>query len=345
MNKSDQFYYIEGQPLVSIVIPSYNSASTLAEALDSVLIQTYTNIEVIVVDDGSTDETQDVLSRYASHVISISQENGGLAAARNAGCLVANGKYIALMDADDICMPARIAVQVEYMEQYPDIIMCSSDFLAFQQKGVIADSYIATYYSQIAETPRGIAGIYPQHQELCLAGNDVMTYSGYVYEQMALGNFIHPPTVLFRRIVLDECGLADESILYSCDFDWLLRMSHKGIIGFIDCSLLKYRISEFQRSSFRSSLKRSHDFVMIVERNLAADPELFQRNRKLFNRCLGNAYLDVANGLADNRPIAALAKLIKSAALGVMCMQTLKVFLKIFTPYWFLLLKRNRAIV
>lgn len=342
MDQKTRSQRFETFPLVSVTIPSYNAASTLAEALDSVLGQTYPNVEVIVVDDGSTDDTQDVLNRYSARVNSIRQKNGGLASARNTGCRAAQGKYIALMDADDICMPERIAVQVAYMEQNPDIVMCSSDFVAFDLSGLIADSYIENYYSRVAETTGGVAGIYPHHEELRLSDYEVTTYSGYVYEQMALGSFIHPPTVLFRRSILDECGLLDEHVVNCCDFDWFVRMSRIGKIGFIDRSLLKYRFSENQMSGSRNGLQMALDIVQVMEKAIAADLALFQRKPKLFHRYLGNAYLSAADALVEGQPLAAITMLVRSVTHGVVCRQSLKVLVKAFTPRWVLVCWRNR---
>ena len=328
----DNSLSVEKCPLVSITIPSYNAASTIAETLDSVLAQTYPNVEVIVVDDGSTDDTQDVLGLYASKVTCIRQNNGGLASARNVGCRAAHGKYIALMDADDLCMPERIAVQVAYMEQHPEIVMCSSDFAAFNNSGLISDSYIGSYYMRIPATSGGVAGLYPYCEELSLNGYEVTTYSGDIYEQMALGSFIHPPTVLFRRSILDECGLVDEDIINCCDSEWFVRMSRIGKIGFIACPLIKYRLSEHQMSGSLNYPQISMDMVYVMEKVLKADPGLFLRNRKLFRQYLGQNYLGAADALVDDQPLAAVTKLIKSVTCGIIRTQSLKVLVKAFTP-------------
>jgi len=135
-------------PLVSVVIPSYNAAATLPATLDSVWAQTYPRIEVIVVDDGSTDATGEVLARCGSRVRVIRQANGGLASARNTGCTAASGRFIALLDADDLCEPERIGVQVAFMAARPDVVLCGTEFCAFPHEdppaqrlhGLVVDS-------------------------------------------------------------------------------------------------------------------------------------------------------------------------------------------------------------
>ena len=100
-------------PLVSVVIPAYNCARFIREALDSALAQDYPGVEVIVVDDGSTDETGAILASYGAQIRLISQRNRGCAAARNAGVAHARGKYIAFLDGDDAWWPWKIGYQMQ----------------------------------------------------------------------------------------------------------------------------------------------------------------------------------------------------------------------------------------
>jgi len=109
----------EGVPLVSVIVPAYNAAATIARTLSSVVAQTYTNIEIIVVDDGSTDDTRHIAQTFAAHCGSmrvIGQANGGVAAARNRGLAEAKGKYVAPIDADDVWHPDNLAKQVAALE-------------------------------------------------------------------------------------------------------------------------------------------------------------------------------------------------------------------------------------
>jgi len=147
-------------PLVSVVIPAYNAGRTLAQTLDSVLAQSYSNIEIIVVDDGSTDATAEVLQAYEKRIRSIYQPNKGLPSARNTGCMAARGEFIALMDADDLCRTERLAVQIEAMLRAPEAVLCSTDFAAFNECGLVASSYSASYYSMIQNAAGGLRSFY-----------------------------------------------------------------------------------------------------------------------------------------------------------------------------------------
>lgn len=133
------------QPLVSIIIPAFNAQDMIAETLDSILAQTYMNLEIIVIDDGSTDQTRQVVQRYEPKVSYYYQENsGGCAVPRNTGISYSNGDYLCFMDADDLMMPDRIMQQVDFMERYSDVGLVFCDYRNFDERGCYADSHFKT---------------------------------------------------------------------------------------------------------------------------------------------------------------------------------------------------------
>jgi len=113
-------------PRVSVLIPAYNAAWCIRRALDSVLAQDYRDFEVIVVDDGSRDSTAEILASYGAVVRVVSQPNGGLSSARNAGISAARGEYVAFLDADDWWLPAKLSRQVALMDARPALLFCSA---------------------------------------------------------------------------------------------------------------------------------------------------------------------------------------------------------------------------
>ena len=130
-------------PLVSVVMPSYNRANFVGNAIDSILNQTYNDFEFIIVDDGSTDSTSEVLQKYAAkdkRVVLLRQNNQGAAAARNAGVDKAKGKYIAFMDDDDISLPNRLDKQVAFLEKYPDYSACICEMKLIDMNGKPIDN-------------------------------------------------------------------------------------------------------------------------------------------------------------------------------------------------------------
>lgn len=102
-------------PLISVIIPNYNYAEFVDEAIESVLSQTYKKIEIIVVDDGSTDNSMDILSSYSSEITLVSQSNSGVSSARNAGLAKATGEYVCFLDSDDIWFPNKIEIQISHL--------------------------------------------------------------------------------------------------------------------------------------------------------------------------------------------------------------------------------------
>ena len=108
-----------GRQLVSVIIPTYNSGTYVTETIDSVLNQTYPHREIIVVDDGSTDDTPEQVRRYGSAISYIRQSNSGVGAARNTGLRAASGHYLAFLDSDDLWLPEKLAVQLDHRGTAP----------------------------------------------------------------------------------------------------------------------------------------------------------------------------------------------------------------------------------
>jgi glycosyltransferase involved in cell wall biosynthesis len=114
-------------PIVSVIIPTYNRAWIVKESILSVLAQTFQDYELIVVDDGSTDHTQTILDEFQDRIEVIHQKNSGVSAARNHGVAAAKGKLIAFLDSDDLWMPEKLAIQTEFFASNPDIRICQTD--------------------------------------------------------------------------------------------------------------------------------------------------------------------------------------------------------------------------
>ncbi|MEX8518398.1 MAG: glycosyltransferase family 2 protein [Leptothrix sp. (in: b-proteobacteria)] len=333
------------QPLVSVVIPAYNARQTLTETLASLAQQTYGSIEVIVVDDGSTDGTWELLqSTTLLPVRAVRQANAGLAAARNAGLKQARGDYIALLDADDLCTPDRLAVQVAYMEAQPELRLCCADFSAFNTGGVLAESYSASYYDAIGHASHGLQSLLPKREQLNLdvwlpapLNQPVTTYRGQAYKALTHGNFVHPPTIMLRRSVLESVGMFEIEARSMCDWDWIVRVARSGQIGYIDRPLLRYRLSETQMSSGRHRVRAQLDIVHVAERILQRDSDLCQSEPTRYRQELGDHCLNAADALADTQPLQALRWLAYAAMrYGVVSASTGRVMVKSLLPSWLL---------
>lgn len=205
-------------PLVSVVIPAYNATAYVREAVESALQQTYKNIEIIVVDDGSTDNLRETLASYVKQgmVRYLYQKNKGLSAARNTGIREARGEYIALLDADDMFLPNKIEKQVAFLTAHPECDVCYCDLWHFyegEEGKMLKLNY--TYYS----------------------GSEV-------FPHLLKKNFINPLTTVFRKSIFERFGYFDESIRhYAEDWDLWLRFSYGGAcFCFLPDILAKYRM-------------------------------------------------------------------------------------------------------
>jgi GT2 family glycosyltransferase len=136
---------VDANTKVSVIIPAYNAQELIAKTLDSILAQTYKNIEIIVVDDGSTDNTSQIVHGYQPWVHCYYQNNsGGCAVPRNTGIKHGTGDFLCFMDADDLMVPDRVARQVEFMERYPDVGLVFCDYRNFSDDGLYPTSHFET---------------------------------------------------------------------------------------------------------------------------------------------------------------------------------------------------------
>lgn len=200
--------------MISVIIPTYNCAPYLEECLESVFRQTRTDFEVIVVDDGSTDHTAQVLSKWEGRVRCIVQSNAGVAAARNAGISQANGEFIAFLDADDLWEPDKLRLQMQVLEARPEAGLVCSDFAIAEADGRLTLSYFAraTGYE-----------------------------TGKVFARLVRDCFVFTSTVVMRRSVLDRAGEFDTSISYCDDYNLWLRAAHLAEVAVVPSVLATKR--------------------------------------------------------------------------------------------------------
>ncbi len=195
-------------PLVSVVIPCYNNAEHLVAAVDSVLAQDYPNIEVIVVDDGSTDNSVDVLKQFGARITLLQQANQGPAAARNTGMLAATGQYIAFNDSDDLWLPGKLTAQVNYLQQHPDIGLCYCGWAVWN-----------------GQTP--LEQLKAQYQPVSSSAAEDAYYSGWLYLKLLKDSVIHTITAVIQREVLDTVGMFNTEYRIGEDHDFWLRISQQ----------------------------------------------------------------------------------------------------------------------
>lgn len=214
-------------PVVSIIMTVYNGERHLAEAIDSVLAQTFLEWECVIFNDGSTDGTQAVLDSYADPRIRvISDRRRGRGVALNAACAIARGRYLAILDADDTALPDRLAVQVGYLESHPQVGMIGSD--------IIIRTEVAEECDSIETLPRNDSDIrraFPRSNPFCHS------------------------SILIRRSVFDRAGGYSNTLPCSLDYDLYCRVLPHTAVSNLPVPLCVHRIHKGQQ--FLSALAAS----------------------------------------------------------------------------------------
>lgn len=211
-------------PLVSVVIPAYNCATYIALAVQSALDQDYPGKEIIVVNDGSTDNTADVLAAFGESIVVIQQSNSGVAVARNRGMQAARGALIALLDADDLWLPGKLRKQVDYLNAHPGVGAVYCRWREWRP-----DALGEFTVPQLGHDALERNGIEPDD-------------SGWLYNKLFLDSIIHTTTLLMRREIMEQTGKFDPALRRGQDYDYWFRMSRLAPIHKLSAVLSLYRI-------------------------------------------------------------------------------------------------------
>jgi glycosyltransferase involved in cell wall biosynthesis len=258
---------------VSVIIPSYNGAHWIGEAIDSVLDQTHRDTEIIVVSDGSTDETPSVLARYGGRVIHIPQQNGGPAVARNTGIRAATGEYIALLDDDDLWLPDKLEAQLAVLEGDREIGVVFSDYAPFGEPAGYA---------------RGLErGPVLRHIPRLPIGPGAYKLPESIFTELLQDLFSWTSTLVVRRDCFDRAGLYDETLRHAAE-DWqiCLRLSRHCRFAYLDRVLAKRR----ERGGSLSRQGRDTLEAIRALKNLARREPLTRTERLMVTRKVGDLY-------------------------------------------------------
>lgn len=205
---------------VTVIIPTYNRAHLVTDAIESVFAQTFKDYEIIIVDDGSTDRTAELIGgKYAGRLKLIAQTNQGISSARNRGIQEAKGKYIAFLDSDDKWLPEKLAKQVAYMEANPQLGFSCTKFRAYEIN--LTKSRAPQTAPNYRYGPTG--------------------FSNKFADLLISKNFIPTSTVMVRRDCFAAVGIYDESIPCYEDFDLWLRLAKRYPYDLLDELLVEYR--------------------------------------------------------------------------------------------------------
>ena len=199
------------KPFVSVIIPTYNRAWVLKEAIDSVLAQEFRDFELIVVDDGSTDNTPQILESYAQDLTVIRQPNRGVSAARNRGIAAAGGELIAFLDSDDLWLPRKLSSQVNFFNSNPAAVINQTEEIWVR--------------NNVRVNPK------TRHHK----------FSGMIFEHSLALCLVSPSAVMIKKNLFSEVGVFDENLTACEDYDLWLRISCRYPVHLIETPLIMKR--------------------------------------------------------------------------------------------------------
>ncbi len=234
-------------PLVTVGVALYNHEKYIKECLESIVKQTYKNIELIVIDDGSSDNSYQIAKKYLQaqtynkNFKIFTRQNKGMCKTLNEIAKMANGKYISFVGSDDFWHQDKIKLQVDYLESHPKITLVHSNSIHIDEKG---KKIKKTNFSN-------------------------MINSGNVYRAMIFSKGgINTPSHLYRTSIYKEIGYYDESFKFE-DTDFWLRLTKNHLVGFIDKELTYYRIHGKNLSDSKNKLKfYNEELIKIYKKNI-----------------------------------------------------------------------------
>ena len=281
-------------PLISVVIPCYQAADTLPEALASVFSQDYPRVEIVAVDDGSTDGTPEILAGYGDRIVTQRIPNsGGPSRPRNVGLELASGEFVAFFDSDDLMLPGKLSAQAAVFAARPEVDLVCTDFRQIDDAGTVLTERFLADYQRFRSRFRSTE--WPDIHLLDGAG---------AFPELIRANFVGTSSVVARRDKLRDAGGFDETLRNGDDIDMWLKLARGGsVFAFIDRPYHAYRkvaggISARGWRRYPSTIR-----VRERQRPYVRDAETL----RLLDRALHRMRLGYAWGLSDeNRYTEAL---------------------------------------
>ncbi|HFD31629.1 MAG TPA: glycosyltransferase family 2 protein [Gammaproteobacteria bacterium] len=299
---------------VSVIIPTYNRSKYIAETLESVFNQSFKNYEIIIINDGSTDDTEKILEPYRDRIIYKKIKNQGVAFARNEGMKLARGKYIAYLDDDDLYLPWKLEVQVAILEKHPDIALTYTEFSGFDGSGYFDEWHLKTYHCsaykhraltydkifskkyKLRETPEINAALKQCPSDWL----DHYAYFGKIYEHYLLNTIVFTNSIMFRSEILTEIGLQDSRFGLFHDLEFVLRISKKYNIGFIDIPSYQLRYHPGQISLTSgitgsiNAIKKQRNLLQITKHYALNDENYYHSHKEIIDKQLAMLYRAIA---------------------------------------------------
>ena len=303
-----------GAPRISVIVPTYNRARYIRQAIDSVLAQTFQDFEIIVVDDGSTDDTRAVVASYGDKVRYVYTENGGVAHARNVGMTNARGQYFAFLDSDDLFYPYMLETEIRLLDSHPDVGMVYAEMSGFDDDGFFDRYHLKTYHESAYRDPQvGYDKIFSSSVRLgdidilppSVASDepevrDRRAYFGRIFDWYLTNVGVFQNNMLVRREVAERVGPRNVRVKYWQELDYILRISRTHTVCFIDVPTYKLRYHPGQISTTAGAngryvwARKQQCLLRIIRRHALADAAYYSAHRRQIDRHLAQLHRAVA---------------------------------------------------
>lgn len=299
---------------VSIVIPTYNRSRYITDTVDSILNQSFTDYEIIIINDGSTDNTEEVLEPYKNKIKYLKTKNQGIAVARNEGMKLATGEYIAQLDDDDLYYPYKLDLQVTILENHPDIALVYTEFSGFDDESYFDEWHLKTYHSS-AYKRGGLSYDKIFNKKIPLENYPAITkaltkypseflnkhvYFGNIYDRYLMNTIVFTNSIMFRRSILDKTGLQEQKFGLFHDLEFVLRICKQHAVAFIDIPTYKLRYHPGQISithgtaGTKNAIKKQRNLLHVTKLYALNDEEYYAAHKENIDTQLAALYRAVA---------------------------------------------------
>lgn len=304
---------------VSIIIPTYNRARLVCLAIDSILAQDYTDYEIIVVDDGSTDETAAALEKYSGAIRYVRQENRGFGAARNRGLDEAKGEYLAFLDSDDLWTAGKLSIQVEIMDRLSEMAFAFSDFTILKPSGDLISEGLRTWHKRKTPWEEIYSNKISSHALLTLPLSGFDIYTGNIYRQLLEEPHVLPSSAIVRRSMLKPGIVFTVGDPLYADWDFFARLARDHTACFLDTSTAINRSHDdaVRLTTNCSTLKAAQCRLSLIDRVWKKDTEFMRSHRELVEKIEAEQLSIVATQLLfEGKASEARAALKRISTLG-----------------------------
>ena len=275
-------------PKISVIIPTYNRAAMIGRAVRSALQQIREGDEIIVVDDGSTDGTEQALAAFRDRITYLRIPNGGAGKARNKGLALASNPLVAFLDSDDEWQPHKLDLQRALMEARPDLVYCFSNFAHMNGAGQVQHNWIASWHGA-APGPEKILG--PGVSFSSLAGlpagvPDFAVHIGSLYLAQLRSHYVFTSTVIVRRQHAGATLEFAQDLSIVEDMTTYARMASAGPVAYLACETARQHAHDGPRLTGVGDLARATATLAMFERVWGADPAFLKQHGELYARAV-----------------------------------------------------------